>query len=364
MPSGARAARASSSRSSLLVVPCCGGGVFKAERAPGARRTSSRDCSSALRQRHTRCFTSSSRAGTALARRRKASKRREGRRRGAEDRGGPGRARREEGERGESRAKKKADRSRFRAERERWKTQRDLLKQLKHQLRGDLDESFDFISGVSLEISGRRLARLAHLPGLTITEDVPVRLSSTADGYIWPAAAGILPLLGTTSNRPRRRRRSRSSTRGSRRTGPTSARLPRDRADSDHDARAELSRRRPRSRNVRGGHRCGQCPRPAGAVADLSDLDVDVMDDSGHGAHERRHRRRPSGSTRTGRARTSASRTSRSTRRGRATSRRTRWTRRSRSCGSAASWSSRRRATTASRTGRAASSSPLATIRS
>ena len=96
----------------------------------------------------------------------------------------------------ESKAKRKADRDRFRAERARWKVQRDLLKGLQKQLEGDLDGSFDFINGVSLEIAGRRLTRLAQKPGLTITEDVPVRLSSL-DSHIWPAASGILPLLGS-----------------------------------------------------------------------------------------------------------------------------------------------------------------------
>ena len=99
----------------------------------------------------------------------------------------------------ESKAKKKADRSRLRAERERWKAHADLLKRLQKQLRGDLDQQFDFIGGVELEIAGRRLVRLARLPGLSITEDVPVKLSSTVDGYIWPAASGILPLLGSAS---------------------------------------------------------------------------------------------------------------------------------------------------------------------
>jgi serine protease AprX len=96
----------------------------------------------------------------------------------------------------ESKLKKKADKARARAERERWKAQEELLKKLRSRLRGDLDDRFDFINGVSLEIAGRRLLRLQHVPGLSITEDVPVKLSNI-DGYLWPAASGITPLLGS-----------------------------------------------------------------------------------------------------------------------------------------------------------------------
>ena len=124
----------------------------------------------------------------------------------------------------ESKAKRKADRDRFRAERARWKAQRDLLKGLQKQLEGDLDESFDFIKGVSLEIAGRRLARLAQKPGLTITEDVPVKLRAAArsTGTSGRRRRASCPCSARRSP-ARALRRSRSSTRASSATGPTSA---------------------------------------------------------------------------------------------------------------------------------------------
>ena len=122
----------------------------------------------------------------------------------------------------ESKAKRKADRERLRAERAHWKAQRDVLKTLQKELDGDLENSFDFIKGVSIEIAGRRLAQLALKPGLTITEDVPVKLTST-DAHIWPAASGILPLLGLELEFGAERPRSRSSTPACSETGPTSA---------------------------------------------------------------------------------------------------------------------------------------------
>ena len=182
----------------------------------------------------------------------------------------------------ESRAKKKADRDRFRAERARWKAQRDLLKGLRKQLEGDLDESFDFIKGVSLEIAGRRLARLAQKPGLTITEDVPVKLSSgEIDGYIWPAASGILPLLG--SPKPGQ-------------SAPAIAivdsGIERDRADFGNGkrviARKVITSLAQGSSDDGRGHgtfvasiAAGSAPGRLGASPTSPIVDVDVMDDSG-----------------------------------------------------------------------------------
>jgi serine protease AprX len=181
----------------------------------------------------------------------------------------------------ESKAKRRADRDRFRAERARWRAQRDLLRGLQKQLEGDLDESFDFIKGVSLEIAGRRLARLAQKPGLTITEDVPVKLSST-DSHVWPAASGILPLLGTFSkpapNAPA--------------IAIVDSGIQRDRADFGGGARIAaqkvITRLNGNSAEDGRGHgtfvasiAAGSAPGRFGASPTSPIIDVDVMDDTG-----------------------------------------------------------------------------------
>ncbi len=107
--------------------------------------------------------------------------------------------------------------------REQFKDQRKLLQDLRNRLRGDLDDTYDFIKGVSVEMAGRRLAKLARYPGLTVTEDVAVRLAAD-DASLWPAASGILPLH--YFGHSRLRRRSRSSTPASTRTAPTSGTAP------------------------------------------------------------------------------------------------------------------------------------------
>ena len=262
----------------------------------------------------------------------------------------------------ESKAKRKADRDRFRAERAHWKAQREVLKGLQTQLEGDLDESFDFIKGVSLEIAGRRLAQLAQEPGLTITEDVPVRLSST-DSHIWPAASGILPLLWSPTpgqNAPA--------------IAIVDSGIERDRADFGNGsrviARKVVTSLAQGSSDDGRGHgtfvasiAAGSAPGRLGASPTSPIVDVDVMDDNGQArtsdviagaewiyknkdelnirvANFSLHSARPSNFTRT------------------------RSTRQWRSCGSAAWSSSRRPATTAPPTARAASSSHPATIRS
>ncbi len=73
-----------------------------------------------------------------------------------------------------SKYKAKADRAKASAERDRWRAKREEAKALRKSARGELDDRFDFINGVSLEMSGRRLERLARGTGLTITEDVEV----------------------------------------------------------------------------------------------------------------------------------------------------------------------------------------------
>ena len=93
--------------------------------------------------------------------------------------------------------KSKAVQARYKAERERWKSEKEAAKQLRRTAKGQLDDRFDFIGGVSLEMSGRRLERLARVSGLVITEDVEVVFLSSGSGYnysskqLWAHESGV-----------------------------------------------------------------------------------------------------------------------------------------------------------------------------
>ncbi len=80
-------------------------------------------------------------------------------------------------------AKTKANRTKASAERELWRARRDEAKALRNAARGELDDRFDFIGGVSLEMSGRRLERLARGSSLIITEDVEVVFLDSGSSY-------------------------------------------------------------------------------------------------------------------------------------------------------------------------------------
>ncbi len=68
--------------------------------------------------------------------------------------------------------------------------------------KGQKKAEFNLIGGISVQISGRRLEKLARKGGLNITENQPVRLSGPAytTSQLWPAAVGIDRLWGTTLN--------------------------------------------------------------------------------------------------------------------------------------------------------------------
>ena len=83
---------------------------------------------------------------------------------------------------------------------------REEAKALRKSARGQLDDRFDFINGVSLEMSGRRLERLARGAGLTITEDVEVqsRIPASGSSYgqynstskqLWAYESGVSAVL-------------------------------------------------------------------------------------------------------------------------------------------------------------------------
>lgn len=71
---------------------------------------------------------------------------------------------------------------------------------LGHAPKGLKKAEYDLIGGISVEISGRKLAKLARKGGLNITENQPVRLSGAAytTTQLWPVSNGIDRLWGTT----------------------------------------------------------------------------------------------------------------------------------------------------------------------
>lgn len=175
-------------------------------------------------------------------------------------------------------SKAKNERERARNAREQFKDLRRTLEDLRYRLRGDLDDKYEFIKGVSVEMAGRRLARLARLPGLTVTEDVAVRLAdSGAD--IWPAASGLLPLRGDSAP-----------------AAPAIAivdsGIDSNRADFGNGARVieheVITTLLPNSVGDGRGHgtfvasiAAGSAPGRLGASPTSPIIDVDVMDDSG-----------------------------------------------------------------------------------
>mgnify|MGYP000427402213 CR=1 FL=1 len=105
-----------------------------------------------------------------------------------------------------SKARTKAAKAKAKAERERFRAQREATRMLRRSLDGELDDRFDFIGGVSLEMSGRRLAKLARIPGLVITEDVEVQLLDGGYSYgfkysskqLWAHESGVSALWFAT----------------------------------------------------------------------------------------------------------------------------------------------------------------------
>jgi serine protease AprX len=184
----------------------------------------------------------------------------------------------------ESKARSKLDREKARSNREQAKQLRSKLQGLRHSLRGDLEDRFDFIKGVSVEMAGRRLAKLARKPGLIVTEDVQVTLASSDDdsSLIWPAASGILPLRGTAKNPAPK--------------APAIAivdsGIDKNRADFANGSRviahASITTLKPNSDGDGRGHgtfvasiAAGSNPGRLGASPSSPLVDVDVMDDNG-----------------------------------------------------------------------------------
>ena len=106
-----------------------------------------------------------------------------------------------------SKSKTKSAKEAAKAERERYRAERDAIRLMQRSLDGEVDDRFDFIGGVSLEMSGRRLAKLARIPGLVITEDVPITLLDSGYTYgqlrytskqLWAHETGVSALWFVT----------------------------------------------------------------------------------------------------------------------------------------------------------------------
>ena len=186
--------------------------------------------------------------------------------------------------------------------REQWKQLQNQLERLRGESRGEVDDKYEFIKGVSVEMSGRRLLRLARKPGLTITEDVAVRLADhDDDADIWAAASGILPLRIISghpfSNDPT--------------IAIVDSGIHRNRIDFGYGARVIEEQGDhdvlPNSSGDGRGHgtfvasiAAGSAPRRLGASPTSPTRRRRRDGRQWPGAHERRDRRRTSGSTRTG----------------------------------------------------------------
>jgi serine protease AprX len=186
-------------------------------------------------------------------------------------------------------SKKKGERDQARQNRSQLKELRESLLDLRHKVRGDLDDKYEFIKGVSVEMAGRRLLKLARRPGLTITEDVPVRHGvpdrvTGRDGLqLWAAASGLVPLLRSTpvsTNAPA--------------IAIVDSGIDQNRADFGGGARViereVITTLQPNSAGDGRGHgtfvasiAAGSAPGRLGASPTSPIIDVDVMDDNGMG---------------------------------------------------------------------------------
>jgi serine protease AprX len=145
-------------------------------------------------------------------------------------------------------------------------------------------DKYAFVNSVAATLRAKKVLRLARIPGLTVTYDAPVKLSSTVtptSTQLWPTASGVKPLW---SNRPA--------------TGPVptiaivDSGIDKNRADFDMGARVidevVLTNLQPNSPGDGRGHgtfvagiAAGNAPGRAGAAPQANLISLDVMDDHG-----------------------------------------------------------------------------------
>ena len=145
-----------------------------------------------------------------------------------------------------------------------------------------VDRRLKFTGSVAVELKAKKMFYLARIPGLSVTYDARVKLSSYSSKHVWPTASGVRPLWG---NRPA--------------TGTPmpaiaiiDSGIDKNRADFDMGARviAEhvITKLVPNSPGDGRGHgtfvagiAAGSAVNQAGAAPQANLVSVDVMDDSG-----------------------------------------------------------------------------------
>ena len=63
---------------------------------------------------------------------------------------------------------------------------------------GKLRRKLGLVGAVAVELPAKKVAELAHVPGLTITVDAPVQLADYTSTELWPFQTGLDKLWGTT----------------------------------------------------------------------------------------------------------------------------------------------------------------------
>ncbi|HET7856578.1 MAG TPA: S8 family serine peptidase [Gaiellaceae bacterium] len=142
-------------------------------------------------------------------------------------------------------------------------------------------DSFKFLSSVAVTMKAKKVLKLAKLPGLTITYDSQVKLSSLpTSNQVWPTASGVRPMWGTytTAQTPT--------------IAIVDSGIDKNRADFDMGARVKQEvnlTSLPNNSNGDGrGHgtfvagiAAGSAPGYAGAAPQANIVSIDVMDDTG-----------------------------------------------------------------------------------
>jgi serine protease AprX len=151
----------------------------------------------------------------------------------------------------------------------------------------NLKGRYKFVGSVAVTLKAKKVLQLAHVPGLTITFDAPVRLSGTVSPvthtsmHVWPTASGVKPMWG---NRP--------STGAMPTIAIVDSGIDKNRPDFDMGARVidevVLTQLEPNSPGDGRGHgtfvagiAAGSARNQAGAAPQANLISVDVMDDNG-----------------------------------------------------------------------------------
>ncbi len=148
-----------------------------------------------------------------------------------------------------------------------------------------LKRNFQFVGSVAAELKAKKVLFLARRPGLTITYDAPVKLSSTTyptSKHLWPTASGVKPLWYQSPDAGQRMPA----------IAIVDSGIDKNRPDFDMGARviAEkvITTLQPNSPGDGRGHgtfvagiAAGSAPNQAGAAPQANLISLDVMDDSG-----------------------------------------------------------------------------------